>query len=414
MLAFSNIEDGYLVSRVLTLLGCTLLVSACATQQAPVPVVLAPAVVPESPPLAVTPTVVPVVAPVAEPKPVVKVLPQISEAEGRALLDRLLPAKVSPRAGWREDILSAFSAQKIPYTAQNFCAALAVIEQESSWQADPTVPGLPGMVWGAIEERAARYHVPLALAKTAFLKGSPDGRSYKARIDSLRTEREVSELFDDMAADAVRYGLPVGMKNPIRTGGPMQVSVAFAESQVEAWPYPYIRRGSIRSEVFSRRGGLYFGIANLLQYPAPYSEMKYRFADFNAGRYSSRNAAFQAALSSLSGQRLTLDGDLLNYRAGGAQSETSQVLQALAGRLGMSPDAMARDLKLEKLAGFGQSALYRKVFELAAREQGRALPRAIMPQIDLKSPKISRKLTTEWFAGRVDWRYQTCLARVPR
>jgi hypothetical protein len=34
-----------------------------------------------------------------------------------------------------------------------------------------------------------------------------------------------------------------------------------------------------------------------------------------------------------------------------------------------------------------------------------------MPQIDLKSPKISRKLTTEWFARRVEGRYRNCLNR---
>ena len=39
------------------------------------------------------------------------------------------------------------------------------------------------------------------------------------------------------------------------------------------------------------------------------------------------------------------------------------------------------------------------------------MPPPAMPQIDLKSPKITRKLTTEWFARRVEGRYKTCLGR---
>ncbi|MDQ6683571.1 MAG: DUF1615 domain-containing protein, partial [Pseudomonadota bacterium] len=56
-------------------------------------------------------------------------------------------------------------------------------------------------------------------------------------------------------------------------------------------------------------------------------------------------------------------------------------------------------------------ALYRHVFEVAERNEGRALPRALVPTIDLQSPKFTRHLTTAWYAAQVDRRYQRCLVR---
>ncbi|RXZ45558.1 DUF1615 domain-containing protein [Crenobacter cavernae] len=356
-----------------------------------------------------TPTVMPPATPAITPPR--KVYLYTSQSEGRALLARLMPTGIADRKGWTEDILDAFTGLRLPYSPENFCAAIAVIEQESSWQADPSVPGLPRIVWGKIEEKADRYHLPMVAVKTALMKTSPNGRSYKERIDGLRTEKQMNALYEDMAAESGRLGLPAG-KNPIRTGGPMQVSVEFAEGHAHAWPYPYSKRGSWRNEVFTRQGGLYFGIANLLHYPAPYTQMVYRFADFNAGRYSSRNAAFQAAVREITGRRLAYDGDLLSYQgAAPAGSETYGALSNASRRVGMSDDAILRDLKLEKSAIFGQSELYKKVFALADQAAGRRVAREAMPQIDLKSPKITRKLTTQWFAERVDGRYRRCLAR---
>ena len=61
-----------------------------------------------------------------------------------------------------------------------------------------------------------------------------------------------------------------GNMNPVRTGGPMQVSIAFAEANTDGYPYPI--KESIRHEVFSRRGGIWFGTRHLLNYPAQYPD----------------------------------------------------------------------------------------------------------------------------------------------
>ncbi len=51
------------------------------------------------------------------------------------------------------------------------------------------------------------------------------------------------------------------------------------------------------------------------------------------------------------------------------------------------------------------------MFALADRRAGKRLPRALVPGIKLESPKITRNLTTAWFAQRVDERRRRCLAR---
>lgn len=335
-------------------------------------------------------------------------------AEVRAQLERLIPRSVPDRAGWAADIQAAFSALDLEPSDEHLCAVLAVTEQESTYVANPPVPGLGRIALKEIETRAARYKVPAFAVRGALRLKSPNGEPWGDRIAAAGTEKELNDLFEEMIAQVPMGGRLLARANPVRTGGPMQVSIAFAESHAEARPYPYAVDGSIRREVFTRRGGMYFGIAHLLDYPASYDKPLFRFADFNAGRYASRNAAFQNAVAVATGIPLDLDGDPVRWRRGKpdkAPSATETALHAMSAELGMSHAQIRRELRDAHLHRFERSALYTAVFAIADRRNGKPLPRATLPRIRLHSPKITRKLTTEWFATRVNGRWRKCMAR---
>jgi hypothetical protein len=341
-------------------------------------------------------------------------VPERSSEEVRAQLLQLLPTRLDQRAGWATDIEAAFRHLELLTSTDNLCAALAVIEQETGYRANPTVPNLPAIARGEIERRAARLKIPRIAVDAALRLPSGDGRSFGERLDALRTEKDMSDLFEELI-DRVPLGQRLfASANPVRTGGSMQVSIDFAQSHAQRRRYPYPMQGSIRDEVFSRRGGVYFGVAHLLQYPASYTRHIHRFADFNAGWYASRNAAFQRAVSQISGVALVPDGDLTLPDPGLFSNRTGQTeaaAVALAARLGVSESRIRRDLARADRFDFEETATWRAVFAAADAEAAQALPRAVIPQIQLKSPKITRPLTTEWFARRVETRYRACINR---
>ncbi|MBN8480816.1 MAG: DUF1615 domain-containing protein [Xanthomonadales bacterium] len=339
------------------------------------------------------------------------VAPARTPAEIRAEIVRLMPSTVRDREGWAADITAAFAAQRIEASTSNLCSVLAVTEQESTYSADPGVPNLGRIARAEIDRRAKEKHIPQLAVRAALALDSGNGRSYAERIAALRSEREMSLLYEELIGR-----VPLGQRlfadaNPVRTGGPMQVSIAFAETHAREHGYPYEPvDGSIRREVFTRRGGMYFGIAHLLGYPASYERPIYRYADFNAGFYASRNAAFQNAVSLASGIPLAPDGDLLHpdrARTGA----TELAVRALGGSLSMGDARIRRELERQDRRDFEESSLYTGVFALADKIEGRRLPRAAMPRIRLQSPKIKRQLTTEWFATRVDARWQRCMQK---
>jgi hypothetical protein len=335
----------------------------------------------------------------------------------RAQIVRLMPARVPDRAGWAADIQAAFAALKLEPSDENLCATLAVTAQESTFVADPEVPRLGAIAVGEIERRAAARHVPKFLVRAALELDSPDGRTYAQRLERVRTERQLSELYEEMIAQVPMGSRLLAGANPVHTGGPMQVSIAFAQQHARSRKYPYAlpAGGTIRHEVFTRRGGLYFGIAHLLGYRTSYESARYRFADYNAGFYASRNAAFQQAVSHAAGIPLVPDGDLvLQGGKRDAVGATEAAVRRLGPQLQLDDAQIARALRQGDRLEFERTALYRGVFALADARTGRHLPRAVVPRIELHSPKINRQLTTQWFVDRVDRRYQQCLAQASR
>jgi hypothetical protein len=332
-------------------------------------------------------------------------------AEVRAQLVTLLPENLADRQGWAADIQFAFQSMQLLPSTENLCAVLAVTAQETGFKADPAVPGLGRIAREEIDRRAARLGIPQMAVSAALSLKSPDGRSYATRIAKVQTERDLSLLYEQLI-DQVPLGAQLlARANPVRTAGPMQVSIAFAEQHAAELDYPYADAGSIRHEVFTRRGGLYFGIAHLLGYRNSYTRHLYRFADFNAGWYASRNAAFQGAVTAATNVPLVEDGDLVIPASlfGNQVGSTETAVRKLAGPLGMSDGQIRQALDQGRSFEFEQGALYAKVYALAEQRKGRPLTREALPNIRLESPKITRKLTTAWFANRVQERYQRCI-----
>lgn len=336
--------------------------------------------------------------------------PELSVAQMHRLMRQATPHRTID-AGWARDMRAAFAGLDLRATRQNVCAAIAVVAQESGFVADPPVPGLADITLGKLQQ-ASQNPAAWAAINVRLRQQAPDGRSFYDQLLAIRTESDLEHWHQAFTAAHLTGPLlrlaGKDVDTLISTLGSMQVSVAFARDFAREHDIP---EPDIRARLYSRAGGLFYGIAHLLKYEFHYADWRHLFADYNAGHYASRNAGFQRMVSALSGQRLAPDGDLLSYAEGAAAPSATYraVLTALA-RHGVTadPQAVLRDLRQEKRAALFDTATYRQIADLYRQRTGYAITEA-MPQIRLQSDKIQRRLTTEWFAGRVDTRYRQCL-----
>jgi len=319
-----------------------------------------------------------------------------------------IPSKVADREGWAADLDFALNLNELPADEAHVCAVIAVVDQESGFQANPVVPNLATIARKEISAKAAKLG-PLAapvLNQVLGVKAPGSKLTFDQRLSKVRTEADLDRLYRDIVEEEVRR-FPVAVvvagelheRNPITTAGSMQVSVSFAEE--------HARRlgrdpGSVRDELYTRQGGLLYGSARLFS-GAGYDEPVYRFADYNAGDFASRNAAFQEQLAAVTGTKLALDGDLLAYRPYSEDTETMRALRKLGPEY-------ARDARLEKTQRFEQTEAWRAVKDAWRKKYGKQPPYARLPDVKLRSPKLSRELSTAWFARSVQRRYDACVA----
>ena len=255
---------------------------------------------------------------------------------------------------------------------------------------------------------------------------APGGGTFSSKISKLRTERDLDRLFRELR-DAVKSDNPGGFAvasalsavfaggldelNPVTTAGSMQVKVDFAQSLE-----PRMSGDDVRELLYTRSGGVRAGTARLIGYAASYDDVVFRFADYNAGLYTSRNAAFQQLVEDLTGIALKNDGDLLLYdKDGTPKSEDSNSLKAIlkfGEKHGLSSWTIHRDTKKEKAQDFESTDTWKSVRAAWSEKKKQPPPYATTPEVELSSPKLSKPRTTSWFASSVKQRYLKCRAAV--
>ena len=355
-------------------------------------------------------------------------------------IKKVIPARVNDRQSWAQDIFDIMQELSIPKTKQNVCSVVAVVDQESNFVADPTVPGLGEKAVQEINSRL-KEKFEAKLGETIggtvaeyfedVLKNQPSPENnYMSQMRKVKTERELDllyrQIFDYMSKHyhvsaltgaAKLVGQDIGEKmNPITTLGSMQVHINYAKEHKR-------QSGNIaelRNDLYTQYGGLYYGIHRLMKYPADYDKAIYRFADYNSGMYSSRNAAFQRMLNAMTKTEISLDGDLLLYTKNGdiraTQSQTEKELIAIFAQnnILVTPRQIRTDLKKEKEKSFEDTQTYLAVQKLYQNKTKKEPIYATMPQVVISGPKLSRDYNTNWFASRVNGRYETCMQRAKR
>ncbi len=303
---------------------------------------------------------------------------------------------------WTSTIYDALNQIGIPVTKKNLEYALILMHRESRMDTNPRLDvsnayerkrkGLIAKIEGKVSEGTNRDRLVQAV-NAVFDR-------YEGKINRAENEEEVYyALLDinndlDIPAEIGQWLIPYDPwdekiadlqdQMQVNTLGVLQVDTEVARKF-------YASKGRTLDDIatvdylFHLLPNLKVGLAIFFTALEEYKKMgfsereaiKFAFADYNAGIYSSRNAAFQKMVAELTGVNLALDGDLLIYEHDGVSDTRSQTEGAVQK---LFPDQNIRpQLVREKAHDFNETNLYSVVLDRYRARNGEEIALALVP-----------------------------------
>lgn len=352
-------------------------------------------------------------------KPQAPVAKPTKEVTDAFILDRIARAEPGTvdRKRWRNAIKASLRELSLPVDKKNVCSVIAIIDQESSFNANPPVEGIADIGLKALKEKVDAIPVINKKIYSYLLNTGAVNM-----IKSARTERDLDLVYRKIIDDIVAkfnlggvggYKLFASLldgKNKITTLGAMQSKINVELERENAKTLAEIYR--VRDKMYTIEG-VSAGVYVLLDYRTKYSSPLYLFADYNSGQYTSRNTGFQYAVGKLSGSNVSLDGDLLRYGLNGlvTESETEKAIVTISKKYNvkLTVFSVRMDLLKEKQYSFYETEVYKVIGQLYLKQFNKQIPAEMLPDIKLDSLKVSDGFTTARFAKSVFSRYETCI-----
>jgi Protein of unknown function (DUF1615) len=364
-------------------------------------------------------------------------------AQARAVLFSADPGTWGER--WLHGINGAFFDLNVPCGDDGFLVlVLTTIQLESGVTVDPGLenPDLEALFTFHLQQ--LRQDNPVA-GRLLNYSGLDQAMQAKLRADTrkglVRTEadlvryvetdlrawlREYLQSHYFLPASVARYAADQGLPNPVHTIGPMQVNLHKAFENARARGETVASEAQMRDWLLTRKTAMERGIKEGVyqlwriyrfyrRSLPPDEAVRFTTADYNAGEFSSRNAAYQQRLSVLTERRLVLDGDLLAYQGGQAAERVSNTEAATILLLSeYAAPNIRQDLLLEKSEAFSASRTALKVCERYRARTGQDCSVATLPigaANEVARVKLGRAYTPANYSRAYVKRWEENLAR---